>query len=90
VQLGEEELFETVVTVTLYELLDYGLPENRADLRAFLGLEPQEKDALRFLFKERNVDRIPQEKKKEVLAELVRLNPQHTLETLKLLVGDFS
>jgi len=89
-QMGEEELFETVVTVTLYELLDYGLPENRADLRAFLGFEPQEKDALRFLSKERNVDQIPPEKKKEALAELVRLNPQHTLETLKLLIRDFT
>jgi hypothetical protein len=90
VQMGEEELFETIVTVTLYELLDYGLPENRADLRAFLRLEPQAKDVLRFLSKERNVDQIPQEKKKEVLAELVRLNPQHALEDLKLLISDYS
>jgi hypothetical protein len=89
-QMGDEELFETIVTVTLYELLDYGLPENRADLRAFLRLEPQAKDVLRFLSKEQNVEWTPPEKKKEVLAELVQLNPHQTLEALKLLIGDYS
>ena len=90
-QEGGEKMFETVVQVMLNALLKQGFPANRRDLRAFLRLAPQAKDSLHFFSRGKIVHwRVPQNKKKELLAELVQLNPQRTLEELKMLIGEFS
>lgn len=84
-------MFETVVLVTFNALLKQGFPDNRRDLRAFLRLAPQAKDSLHFFSRGKIVPwRVPQKKKKEVLAELIQLNPQRTLAELKMLIGEFS
>lgn len=90
-QEGGEKMFETVVLVTFNALLKQGFPDNRRDLRAFLRLAPQAKDSLHFFSRGKIVPwRVPQKKKKEVLAELIQLNPQRTLAELKMLIGEFS
>ncbi|GHO59276.1 hypothetical protein [Ktedonobacter robiniae] len=89
-QLFREEQFETIVDVRLYELQKHGLPETRQMLRAFLCLEPQDKDIVRIVSRKANIHWTPPEQKKEVLAELIALNPHCRLADLKMLVGDYS
>ncbi len=85
-----EKQFETIVEVRLSELQKHGLPETRQMLRAFLGLEPQDKDIVRIVSRRTNIHWTPPEQKKEVLAELIALNPHCQLADLKMLVGDYS
>lgn len=86
----EEKQFETIVEVRLYELQKHDLPGTRQKLRAFLGCEPQDKDIVRIVSGRANIRWTPPEQKKEVLAELIALNPHCQLADLKMMVGDYS
>jgi hypothetical protein len=90
VQTDEEMLFEIVIRTQIHHLLLHGLPDSREELRAFLGLEPQEKDTLHLLSRRQNVRWTPREQKQEVLGELMQLNPHCAISDLKMLVGIYS
>lgn len=85
---GGNQLWETEVQVTLPKALELALPHTRKDLRTFLRLEAQERDALRIISPYQGFLRPPVEKRREVLDELIRLNPGCQLADLKRLVGD--
>lgn len=88
-QVDGTALFKIVVQTKIHELLLHGLPDSRAALRAFLGLEPQETDTLHFVSREQHARWTPPERKQAVLAELIRYNPGSSLADLKMLVGDY-
>lgn len=85
-----EQQYEVLIEVTFYELQKYGLPETRQRLRAFLECEPQDKDIVRIISRQADIHWAPPEQKKEMLAELIALNPHCQLADLKMLVGDYS
>ncbi|HEU5384106.1 MAG TPA: HEAT repeat domain-containing protein [Ktedonobacteraceae bacterium] len=82
--------YEILVEIMLYELQKQGLPWTRQTLRTFLGGDPQDNDVVRIVSRQVNVWLTPPEQKKEVLAELIALNPDCQLAVLKMLVGDYS
>ncbi len=85
-----ENRYEILVEIMLYELQKQGLPWTRQTLRAFLEGESQDNDVVRIVSRRANVWLAPLEQKKEVLAELIALNPHCQLADLKMLVGDYS
>lgn len=52
--------------------------------------QPQNNDIVRIVSSRANIHWTPPEQKKEVLAELIALNPDCQLADLKMLVGDYS
>ena len=81
---------EIVIEFRLYELQKQDLSETLQALRAFLGLEPQEKDIACIVSVRANIWWTSPEQKKEVVAELIMLNLHCQLADLKMLVRDYS